>query len=121
MLAQRLVRVLCPECKVIDDSPKADALKRRLEIPSDCRIYKAMGCRACRQTGFHGRRGVFEMMDMNNEIREMILKDCSSGEIRDAARKHGMRVLSEDGWRLVTEGVTTIDEVLRVTKTEYTD
>ncbi|MDX9754403.1 MAG: GspE/PulE family protein [bacterium] len=121
VLAQRLVRVLCPECKVIDDSPKADALKRRLEIPSDCRIYKAMGCRACRQTGFHGRRGVFEMMDMNNEIREMILKDCSSGEIRDAARKHGMRVLSEDGWRLVTEGVTTIDEVLRVTKTEYTD
>lgn len=61
------------------------------------------------------------MMEMNGEIRERILRECSSGEIREAARRNGMKSLGEDGWRLVSEGVTTINEVLRVTKNDPND
>ena len=116
VLAQRLVRVLCPHCKVVDDSATARALKSELKIPATTPFFKAVGCRECRQTGYHGRRGIFEWMDTTPEVRQLILKNCSSGEIREVARKAGMRTLSEDGWRLVREGVTTPEEVLRVTK-----
>ena len=67
-------------------------------------------------TGYHGRRGIFEWMKSTAEIRRLILKNSSSGEIRDAARRSGLRTLAEDGWRLVREGLTTPEEVLRVTK-----
>ena len=116
VLAQRLVRVLCPECKVEDQSPTAAALKERLGYPASQVFYRAVGCGACRQTGFHGRQGIFEWMDINNEIRQMLLKNCSSGEIREAALRNGMKSLSDDGWRLVREGITTPEEVMRVTK-----
>ncbi|RJP26547.1 MAG: type II/IV secretion system protein [Candidatus Omnitrophota bacterium] len=121
VLAQRLVRVLCPVCKRIDDSPQTQTLIEKIGLSPDQPIYRAVGCRECRHTGFHGRRAVFEMMAMNHEIREMILKDCSSGQIREAAFRNGMRSLNEDGWRLVSEGITTPDEVMRVTKTGSVD
>ena len=116
VLAQRLVRVLCSECKQEDTAAPALALKAQLGFPASVAIFRAVGCRACRQTGYHGRRGIFEWMDMTNEIRQMILKNCSSGEIREVALRTGMRALAEDGWRLVRDGVTTPEEVLRVTK-----
>ncbi len=116
VLAQRLVRVLCPHCKEEDHSPTVRALKVKLEIAQTVPLFKAIGCRACRQTGYHGRRGIFEMMDMDHEIRQLILQNCSSGQILEVARKNGMRTLSEDGWRLVRSGVTTAEEVMRVTK-----
>jgi type II secretory ATPase GspE/PulE/Tfp pilus assembly ATPase PilB-like protein len=116
VLAQRLVRVLCPHCKQEDISPAARAFKLQLEFPADVPIYKATGCRECRQTGYHGRRAIFEWMDSNNEIRQLILKNSSSDIMRDAAQRGGMRTLAEDGWRLVRQGVTTAEEVLRVTK-----
>src|SRR6058998_3737889 len=116
VLAQRLVRVLCPHCKQEDKSPATEALKAELELPADAVVCRAVGCRQCRQTGYHGRRAIFEWMDSNNEIRQMILKNCSSDQLREAARGAGMRTLAEDGWRLVRLGVTTPEEVLRVTK-----
>src|SRR3954447_7253373 len=116
VLAQRLVRVLCPKCKQEDPSPTTQALKAQLNFPPNLAIFRSVGCRECRQTGYHGRRGIFEWMDTTNEIRQLILRNCSSGEIRDAARRNHMRTLAEDGWRLVREGVTTPEEVLRVTK-----
>jgi general secretion pathway protein E/type IV pilus assembly protein PilB len=116
VLAQRLVRVLCPHCKQEDKSPQAQALKAQLEFPAGTTVFRAVGCRECRQTGYHGRRAIFEWMDSNNEIRQRILKNCSSDQIREAACRAGMRTLSEDGWRLVRLGVTTPEEVLRVTK-----
>src|SRR6266545_2951020 len=116
VLAQRLVRVLCPLCKKEDTSPATQALKAELEFPSSVPIYRAVGCRECRQTGYHGRRAIFEWMDSNNEIRQMILKNCSSDQLAAAARRAGMRTLADDGWRLVGLGVTTPEEVLRVTK-----
>jgi general secretion pathway protein E/type IV pilus assembly protein PilB len=116
VLAQRLVRVLCSHCKQIDVSTTAQALQGQVETLRDATIYRAVGCRECRNTGYHGRRGIFEWMDASQEIRRLILKNASSGEIREAACRRGLRALSDDGWRLVREGVTTPEEVMRVTK-----
>jgi len=116
VLAQRLVRVLCPQCKEEDPSQTAQAFKEQVDSLQGATILRAVGCRECRQTGYFGRHAIFEMMDLNYDIRQMILKSCSSGEIGAVARRSGMRTLAEDGWRLVCEGVTTPEEVLRVTK-----
>src|SRR5438270_249726 len=115
VLAQRLVRVLCNACKEEDHSPAAEAFKAQVGIPAKTTIYHSVGCRECRQTGFHGRHAIFEWMDSDNEIRQLVLKNASSDVIRDAARRAGMKTLAEDGWRLVALGVTTVEEVLSVT------
>jgi type II secretory ATPase GspE/PulE/Tfp pilus assembly ATPase PilB-like protein len=116
VLAQRLVRVLCPHCKVEDKSEIAAALKERLGYPQSQVFYRAVGCGECRQIGFHGRQAIFEWMDMNNEIIQLLLKNSSAGIIREAAVRNGMQSLSDDGWRLVRLGITTPEEVMRVTK-----
>jgi len=115
VLAQRLVRVLCPHCKQADTSATAQQFKAKLGIPVEKTIYKSIGCRECRNTGFFGRNAIFEWMDTDEEIRQLILKSASTDQIRAAARKAGMRTLAEDGWRLVAAGVTTVEEVLSVT------
>ncbi len=115
VLAQRLVRVLCPRCKQEDTSPTAQAFKERISIPPGTPIYKSIGCEECRQTGFYGRHAIFEWMDSTMEIRQLILKNVSSDILRDTARRDGMRTLAEDGWRLVGQGITTVAEVLSVT------
>jgi type II secretion system protein E len=115
VLAQRLVRVLCKNCKQEDHSPAANAFKQQVGIPPNAVIFRSVGCRECRQTGFHGRHGIFEWMETNNEIRQLILKNVSSDVIREAAHRGGMRTLGEDGWRLVRQGITTVEEVLSVT------
>jgi general secretion pathway protein E/type IV pilus assembly protein PilB len=115
VMAQRLVRVLCKKCRQIDDSDTAQAVKTRTGMPFETPIYRSVGCKECRNTGFFGRRAIFEWMDSDNEIRQFVLKNRSSDEIRDAARRGGMRTLAEDGWRLVRIGETTVEEVLSVT------
>jgi general secretion pathway protein E/type IV pilus assembly protein PilB len=115
VLAQRLVRVLCKHCKEPDNSPTAQALKAQIGIPANAVIYRSIGCRECRNTGFYGRHAIFEWMDSDNEIRQLVLKNASSDQIRDAARGRGMKTLAEDGWRLVRLGMTTVEEVLSVT------
>jgi type II secretion system protein E len=116
VLAQRLLRVLCKKCREVDTSPATAALKAQVGISADTLVYKAVGCGDCRNTGYLGRHAIFEWMDIDNEIRSMVLKNCSAGELAEQARKNGMRTLSEDGWRLVRIGETTPEEVLRVTK-----
>jgi len=115
VLAQRLVRVLCKHCKQPDDSATARAFKAKLGIPANITLYRSVGCRECRNTGFHGRHAIFEWMDSDSEIRQLILKNASTDQVRDAARRAGMRSLAEDGWRLVSLGITTVEEVLSVT------
>ena len=115
VLAQRLVRVLCPQCKQPDLSPTAQAFKIKLGIAAGKTICKSVGCRACRNTGFFGRQAIFEWMDTDEEIRQLILQRASTDQVRAAARKAGMRALAEDGWRLVAGGITTVEEVLSVT------
>src|SRR5208282_1694909 len=78
-------------------------------------IYKSVGCRECRNTGFFGRHAIFEWMDTDENIRRLILENASTDQISAAARKGGMRTLAEDGWRMVAAGVTTVEEVLSVT------
>ena len=115
VLAQRLVRVLCNECKQPDTSLAAQAFKAQVGIPASTTIFRSVGCQECRQTGFFGRHAIFEWMDSDDEIRRLILKNVSSDVIRDAARHAGMRTLADDGWRLVRMGITTVEEVLSVT------
>ena len=115
VLAQRLVRVLCKHCKQEDHSPTAQAFKAQMGIPANTTIYRSVGCRECRNTGFYGRHAIFEWMDSDDEIRRLILKTASTDQIRDAARRTGMCTLAEDGWRLVRMGITTVEEVLSVT------
>jgi general secretion pathway protein E/type IV pilus assembly protein PilB len=115
VLAQRLVRVLCPHCKQADHSATAQQLKAKLGIAVEKTIYKSVGCRECRNTGFFGRHAIFEWMDTDEDIRQMILSNASTDQLRNAARKAGMKTLAEDGWRLVAAGITTFEEVLSVT------
>jgi len=116
IMAQRLVRVICGECKEEDTSETAPALRELAGLPAGAPLYQAVGCGACRQMGFQGRRAVFEALQMTDEIRRLVLSSTSSTEIREAARQDGWRSLAEDGWRIVREGQTTAAEVLRVTK-----
>jgi type II secretion system protein E len=115
VLAQRLVRVLCRHCQREDDSPTAQAFKAGVGIPANVTIYDSVGCRECRNTGFFGRHAIFEWMDTGEEIRRLILNNASTDQIRDAARRAGMKTLADDGWRLVRLGITTVKEVLSVT------
>ncbi|MEI8235126.1 MAG: GspE/PulE family protein [Verrucomicrobiota bacterium] len=118
VMAQRLVRVLCPECKQEDHSARTEALRTRVEALHNATIYRACGCRACRMTGYTGRQAIFELMPISGTLRQSLLRGGSSMEIKEIARREGMRTLLEDGWRLVCLGITTPAEVLRVSKDE---
>jgi general secretion pathway protein E/type IV pilus assembly protein PilB len=116
--AQRLVRLICKHCR--EEAPKEEAEKLRQQygnvVPPV--LYRGKGCRNCQGSGFRGRQGVFEMMPVTDEIRTLILAHASSRDIRKVAIKQGMSSLREDGWRLIGEGKTTPEEVLRMTKDE---
>jgi len=140
VMAQRLVRTICPECKVtfapdLDELPldfplrKGGALKPASDVAiqqgmvemmaaaaaSEGLLWKGTGCRACRQSGFRGRQGIFELMVNNEVVKDLIVQRVNSGVIRLEALKAGMITLRQDGWRKVLTGLTTIDEVARVT------
>jgi general secretion pathway protein E len=116
ILAQRLVRVICLECKVEDTSgDQAEELKA-LGIRGDARLYRGKGCEACTHTGFRGRMGIFELLLVDEAMRRLILKKADEGEIRKAARSGGMKTLLEDGIRKIEMGSTTPGEVFRVTQ-----
>ncbi len=117
-IAQRLVRLLCVQCRRPDDSERADTLREQFPELRGAPLYRAEGCAECRHTGYFGRRAIFEAMPLTPSLRRLILRNAPSGEIREQARREGMVSLLEDGWRLVREGVTTPDEVLRVSKDE---
>jgi type II secretion system protein E len=115
VMAQRLVRRICPFCKTREDLPK-DVLKK---ISADIReVWTGRGCDACSGTGYKGRIGIFEVLPVAGPIRELIMKRASIKEMKDKATELGMRTLREDGIGKVIKGITTIDEVLRVTQVE---
>jgi general secretion pathway protein E/type IV pilus assembly protein PilB len=118
VIAQRLVRVLCKDCKEEDTSARTQALKERIPVLRNARIFRNIGCKTCRMTGYTGRRAIFELMTMSTAIRQVLLRGGSSMEIKEQAKREGMRPLIEDGWRLVCDGVTTPSEVYRVSKDE---
>ena len=118
VMAQRLVRVLCPECKTEDTSVRTRELRANIPALRDAFIWGAVGCKTCRMTGYSGRQALFELMTMTPGIRQVLLRGGSSLETKEVARKEGMRTLIEDGWRLVKQGTTTPAEVMRVSKDE---
>ena len=118
VLAQRLVRLICAGCK--EEISAADVGRLRKEYGNELpeTLFRGRGCRECQGTGYRGRTGVFEFMHITEDIRNLIIEKASSRRIRIVAAKQGMLSLREDGWRLVKEGITTVEEVIRVTKDE---
>ncbi|MEE9295870.1 MAG: ATPase, T2SS/T4P/T4SS family [Phycisphaerae bacterium] len=116
VLAQRLVRKVCPECKE-QYEPDPDKLPGDFQYEPGTEIYRAVGCRECRHSGYRGRSGIFELLTMNDELREQVVKHASIGEMTEAARRGGMVSMRQDGWAKVRAGETTVEEVVRVTKT----
>lgn len=118
VIAQRLVRLICQSCRA--PIPIADADRIRRDLGSDLPdvLYHGKGCSACGGTGYRGRKGIFEMMPITDELRTHITDRVSSQIIRRTAIEQGMHSLREDGWRLIRDGRTTVEEVLRVTKDE---
>jgi len=116
VLAQRLVRVLCPKCK--EPYPAPAEFRQKLGVPADkeVTIYKEKGCPACHGTGYKGRTGVHELLVFDNAIRELLVEHPSIQAIRAAARKTGTRTLQESGIAKVLAGITSINEIVRVTK-----
>jgi type II secretion system protein E len=120
VLAQRLVRTICTKCKT-EQTVQRDYL-RRIGFPADeidtSKFYKGAGCEECRQLGYQGRMGIYELLFMDEAIRPLILSRAASTTIAARAMENGMRTLRHDGWKKVRAGQTTIEEVLRVTQTE---
>jgi len=120
IMAQRLVRTICPKCKE-PFHPHLEGLKeiRLLEKDlSKVTFYHGKGCTECRHTGYKGRIGIFELLLVNDTIRELILEKASSARIKEKAMEMGMRTLRQDGLIKAMQGVTTISEVARVTQTD---
>ena len=121
VLAQRLVRVLCGECRkpYLPTREERDQVGLSDEILAQAgnpaMIYKATGCPACQQTGYLGRTGIYELMLVNDDIRALVLKNTDSSTIKKAAVDHGMLSLMQHGAFKVAQGITTAAEVLSVT------
>ncbi|MBI3836515.1 MAG: Flp pilus assembly complex ATPase component TadA [Planctomycetia bacterium] len=115
VLAQRLVRRICPKCRQTYEPPRT--LRKALErmgYPIDT-FQKGVGCRRCRNTGFSGRIGIHELLIVSDELRDVIVNNPSVAAIRQIAARDGMITLRQDGFRKVREGITTIEEILHVT------
>jgi general secretion pathway protein E len=109
VLAQRLVRLICKACKTVSGTaltPEGETIT----------VYRGMGCESCFNTGYRGRFGIFELMELNEELRAAIMRNEDASKITAIARRNGMGSLREDGWNKVRSGVTTADEVMRVTQ-----
>jgi len=119
VLAQRLVRKICPHC--ITEYEPGEALREMLVMEGfdeakDCKFYYGAGCKECRYTGYFGRTGIFELLIMDETIREMVMRKAPANEIRQVAIEKGMHTLRQDGLRKVILGITTLEDVERVTQ-----
>ncbi len=117
IIAQRLVRKICTNCKTPYE-PTEEMLMEVGLTPEDVggkRFHYGRGCEMCNSTGFKGRVGIFEVMVMSDELRDLIMNNASTSVLREAARKGGMTVLRENGFRFIYDGITTIEEVARET------
>ena len=120
IMAQRLVRTICPHCKVEQNVQRDYLLKIGFpeEEIASTRFMRGAGCEECRQLGYQGRLAIYELLVLNEALRPLILNRSSSTTIAQRAMEQGMRTLRTDGWNKVKNGITTIEEVLRVTQIE---
>src|SRR5690606_19310350 len=120
IVAQRLVRTICPKCKE-EYEPREEELMElglTIEAVAGRQLFRGRGCDNCHKSGYRGRMAIFEIMAMTDEIRELVMKRASTNAIRDQARRFGMRTLRESGLLALYEGQTTIDEIVRETISE---
>ncbi|MEI8176268.1 MAG: type II secretion system protein GspE, partial [Candidatus Omnitrophota bacterium] len=117
-IAQRLVRLICPQCKT--EVPVTKEVLRELNVAQDLPatpvIFEGKGCDFCKFTGYKGRTAIYEFLVVNESIRDLILQRASSDKIKKKAVANGMRTLAQDGWLKIQKGITTPAEVLRVAK-----
>ena len=113
-LAQRLARVICPYCKE-EYSPPSEMIGL-MGVEKGTKFYRGKGCKFCRNTGYLGRTGVFELMVMNDRLREIALRRVPASEVRKVCIKMGMKTLREAGLEKAKKGITTLEEVLRITE-----
>ena len=118
VIAQRLVRLICPNCKAELPRDQYQKIKDTFGDVIPDQLFYGTGCRTCTNTGYKGRQGVFEMMAITDELRTLIMRHAPSHELRKVATQQGMRSLRDDGWRLIREGKTTVDELIQNTKDE---
>ena len=120
LIAQRLVRVLCPDCKTPFDPPTELLARVNMtgDRPETLQLFRPRGCELCRYTGYRGRTAVYEMVEMSEQFRRLIVKNAEHSELKREAIKLGMRPLRHDGWTKIKKGMTSIEEVLRVTMEE---
>jgi len=118
VLAQRLLRRICPQCSMPHEPDAGDLLAIGLNSPAGVKFYRGAGCASCRGTGYRGRTGIYELMLMSEELRNLVLRKASAGELRRHATNHGMITLREDGIAKACAGVTTVEEIVRVTQEE---
>ena len=119
ILAQRLVRTLCTKCREPYAMTQVEATE--LELPAGTAqptIYRAKGCPACFQTGYYGRTAIYELLELDDEVRQVVMKNTDASTIKALAVKKGMRTLRQDGADKVLKGITSVDEVVRVTQKE---
>ena len=117
IMAQRLVRTICKKCR--EEVRPTDAVRTNPSFPEDLEtVWRGSGCESCRGTGYRGRQGLFELLEVEGEIRDMILRQEGPNRIKKAAVDRGMQTLRADGWERVRAGVTTPDEVIRITKSD---
>lgn len=116
ILAQRLVRVICPHCREKDISGVGLEGLPATDVPTDNTLYHGKGCEKCTFTGYHGRLGIFELLVIDDDIRRLILRNADANELRRMAIKLGMKTILEDGSLKVRQGTTTLNEVFRVTQ-----
>jgi general secretion pathway protein E len=120
VLAQRLVRRLCPQCKVAYTPMPGELAEAGVDSQRfhGHVLYKGVGCPACLMTGYKGRTGIYEFLSVSDEVRELVLRNAPANQVARRARELGMRSLREDGMRVVAEGRTSLDEVMRVTQVD---
>ncbi len=124
-IAQRLIRVICPECRFEDKNAPLELrelIAKDLGIKlEEVKIFRGKGCAHCNATGFFGRTAIYEILIVDDLTKEMILKKASSDQIKRLALSKGMRTLRQDGWKKTISGITTFEEVIRVTSAQQED
>jgi type II secretory ATPase GspE/PulE/Tfp pilus assembly ATPase PilB-like protein len=116
ILAQRLVRVICPKCK--EKYTPEPAVLKDLGLKEGTQLYKGKGCDACKNSGYAGRLGIYELLHVSDEIKKSVVARAAANEIKKIALKEGMRTLRDDGMDKLKRGITTVEELLRVTAEE---
>lgn len=117
VLAQRLVRIICENCK--EEYRPDKALIEKVGLPADVVLYRGRGCQKCNQTGYRGRTGIYELLKVDSQLRRILFQKAAFDDIYEHARQNGMKTLREHGLEKALAGVTTLEEVISITESGF--